>query len=145
MLAQPKWCAWTRTLRNAFRRNRPALRKPLGLRLEHLEQRDVPTAGLLDPTFGTAGKTVVPFDLAPPNHVTDQARAFVVQSDNKIVIVGGAEIAGGNQNFAVTRLNADGTLDKTFNGTGKQTFGFLPGNNEFATSVALQKDGKIVV
>jgi uncharacterized delta-60 repeat protein len=145
MLAQPKWCAWTRTLRNAFRRNRPALRKPLGLRLEHLEQRDVPTAGLLDTTFGTAGKTVIPFNLAAPAHVTDQARAFAVQGDNKIVIVGGAEDATGAQEFAITRLNADGTLDTTFNKTGKQTVAFKKGANDYATAVAIQKDGKIVV
>src|SRR6516164_6791668 len=139
MLAQPNWCAWTRTLRNAFRRRPATHRKPRRLGVEHLEQRDVPTAGLLDTTFGTAGKTVVPFDLAAPAHVTDQARAFAVQSDNKIVIVAGAE------EFAITRLNADGTLDTTFNKTGKQTVAFKAGANDYATAVAIQKDGKIVV
>src|SRR2546430_470096 len=117
MLAQPKWCAWTRTLCNAFRRRSATRRKPLGLRLEQLEQRDVPTAGLLDTTFGTAGKTVIPFDLAAPGNVNDQAHAFAVQADNKIVIVGGAADAAGVEEFAITRLNADGTLDTTFNKT----------------------------
>src|SRR5947207_6300297 len=100
MLAHSHLRAWTGALRNAFRSNRPAPRKAPGLALEHLEPRDVPTAGLLDPTFGTAGKAVVPFDLAAPTHVTDQARAFAVQSDNKIVIVGGAEDAQGVSEFA---------------------------------------------
>src|SRR5437764_14878425 len=144
MLAHSNWCSWTRALRDVFRGRGPR-RKPLDLRLERLEPRDVPAAGLLDPTFGTAGKTVVPFDLGGPNNVTDQARAFTVQSDNKIVIVGGAQNAGGDQDFAVTRLNADGTLDKTFNKTGKQTIAFKAGAEEFASGVAIQKDGKIVV
>jgi uncharacterized delta-60 repeat protein len=145
MLARSKWGAWTSTLRNLFRSNRPAARRPLGLRLENLEQRDVPTAGLLDTTFGTAGKTVVPFDLAPPAHVTDQARAFTVQADGKIVIVGSAENAAGDDDFAITRLNADGTLDKTFNKTGKQTVSFKKNATEIASAVAIQADGKIVV
>src|SRR5262245_32679147 len=40
---------------------------------------------------------------------------------------------------------ASGDLDVTFGGTGKVTTGFTPGGSQFATSVVVQSDGKIVV
>ena len=45
--------------------------------------------------------------------------------------------------FAVARYNANGTLDSTFSGDGKQTTDF--GGYESANGVAVQGDGKIVV
>ena len=67
-----------------------------------------------------------------------------MQSDQKIVIAGysntGATI---NSSFGLLRLNGDGTLDTTFNGTGKVNTVF--GNQAEGRSVALQEDGKIVV
>jgi hypothetical protein len=50
---------------------------------------------------------------------------------------------GGPFNFAVARVNPNGTLDKSFDGDGKVTIDF--GNNDQANAVALQVDGKIVV
>lgn len=79
---------------------------------------------------------------------TDQALATAVQSDGKIVLVGSAEItADGDTDFAVTRLNADGTLDLTFGTGGKKTIAFDLGgvNCDVATCVAIQSDGKIVI
>jgi uncharacterized delta-60 repeat protein len=79
---------------------------------------------------------------------TDQALATAVQSDGKIVLVGSAEItADGDTDFAVTRLNADGTLDLTFGTDGKKTIAFDLGgvNCDVATCVAIQSDGKIVI
>ena len=48
--------------------------------------------------------------------------------------------------FAVTRLNRDGSLDATFGTGGKQTVGFDLGgiNEDRATAVAVQADGKVV-
>ena len=45
--------------------------------------------------------------------------------------------------FALVRYNPDGSLDNTFDGDGKVTTDFLNGN-DFARSVAIQSDGKIV-
>ena len=53
-----------------------------------------------------------------------------------------------NSDFAVARLNADGTIDTTFGaGTGKSVVAFDLGgtNTDTATALALKADGKIVV
>jgi uncharacterized delta-60 repeat protein len=61
-----------------------------------------------------------------------------VQSDGKVVVGGAA-----NGDFALARFSADGSLDATFSGDGKQTTDF--GGSEFGQAVAVQLDGKIVV
>src|SRR5262249_11412662 len=48
-----------------------------------------------------------------------------------------------NLDFAVARLNTNGTLDTSFNKTGEQTVDF--GSVDFGNGVALQADGKILV
>ena len=76
---------------------------------------------------------------------SDQAYAMAVQSDDKIVIAGGS---GGN--FALARLNANGTLDDGgdgptgagFGGDGKLTTDF--GSGDFAGAVAIDSSGRIV-
>jgi len=106
------------------------------LGLERLEARDVPVLiGSLDPTFGTGGKALLDFGLA-----SEQANALVVQPDGRTVVVG----TDGNGDIAVARFRANGLPDFTFGGgDGKFTVGF--GGTEVATSVAVQRDGKIVI
>lgn len=76
--------------------------------------------------------------------------ATVFQPDGKAIVVGSAEdLTNGNRDFAISRLNTDGTLDTTFNGDGRALVPFnllgAAGGDDVATSVALQQDGKIVV
>ena len=71
------------------------------------------------------------------------AAAVALQGDGKIVAVGGTSDAAG-ANFGLARYNANGSLDPTFSGDGKQTTGF-GGFSDRANGVALQGDGKIVV
>src|SRR4029453_14277370 len=48
--------------------------------------------------------------------------------------------------FALARYNPDGTLDPTFNGTGKVLTDFSgSGSDDVAFDLAIQRDGKIVV
>jgi uncharacterized delta-60 repeat protein len=68
----------------------------------------------------------------------DVARAVLVQPDGKIVVAG-----PGNGDFAVTRLNPDGSFDTSFDGDG--TAGADFGGPDYAYAVALQPDGRIVV
>ncbi|HEY2910883.1 MAG TPA: hypothetical protein VGI99_11595 [Gemmataceae bacterium] len=89
--------------------------------------------GTLDSTFGTGGKVIVDM-----SGTTDSANALRIQSDGKIVAAG----TNGND-FAVLRLNANGTLDTTFNTTGKETLDF--GGTDVARAVAIQPEGKIVL
>ena len=67
-----------------------------------------------------------------------------LQSDGKVVAVGGtgSTDSSGATEFSLARYNANGSLDTSFSGDGKQTTDF--GGAERATGVALQADGKIV-
>src|SRR5207248_8163859 len=98
--------------------------------------------------FGTAGVTTVGFDLISNGY--DDPIAIARQSDAKLVLAGGAatDNSGGEQ-WALARLNADGTLDNSgpgaFSGDGKLTFVMGPaGSGEEAKAVKVQQDGKIV-
>jgi len=96
------------------------------------------TDGSLDTSFNSTGKVTTDFfgDADYAQHVT-------LQSDGKLVVAGFATDAGQTV-FAVARYNTDGSLDASFNGTGKVTTAFGT-NNAQATSVAVQTDGSIIV
>jgi uncharacterized delta-60 repeat protein len=96
----------------------------------------VPAPTALDPTFGGTGsvaQSYLPF-------------ADAIQPDGKIVIAGTRYNGGGPNywDFAVSRYNADGSLDTTFGGTGT-VYTDLSGQSDQPHSVVIQADGKIVV
>ncbi|GAA5082859.1 hypothetical protein GCM10023210_00690 [Chryseobacterium ginsengisoli] len=95
----------------------------------------------LDTTFGSSGSTSINF--GGENAVLYDMK---IAPDGKIVAVGYWEDTGSvnRKDFIVVRLNADGTLDTTFNGTGKVTVAFGT-NEDVAHTVAIQNDGKILV
>jgi len=100
-----------------------------------LEDRITPTGGLLDPTFGSGGIVNL------PSNTDISARDVAVQPDGKVVIAGEALTSKGNYVATVQRLNPNGTLDTTFNGTGSVTIS----RADYSLAVALQPDGKILV
>jgi uncharacterized delta-60 repeat protein len=83
--------------------------------------------GSLDPTFAPTGSGI--------NYDVD---AMVLQPDGKVLIGGRFTTYNGASCRYITRLNADGTRDASFNLTGT-------GINSFVQSLALQPDGKILV
>ncbi|MBK8465325.1 MAG: hypothetical protein IPL32_05795 [Chloracidobacterium sp.] len=93
------------------------------------------TNGTLDTTFNGTGKVTTPIG------IEDYALSVAIQSDGKIVMAGGS-FNGSDYDFAVVRYNTNGTLDTTFNGTGKVTTGIAIDDDAWA--VAIQQDGKIV-
>lgn len=96
--------------------------------------------GTLDSSFGTGGKVKTVFGA-----FYDIAYGINVRADGKIVAAGyGRDWSDMNANFAVARYNANGTLDTSFSGDGKQTADFS-GFNDYGRAVAIQTDGKIVV
>src|SRR5678815_5693287 len=97
--------------------------------------------GDLDSTFGSAGQVMT--DLA---NSTDIANAVALQADGKLVVVGTTYRNNdySEEDFAVVRYNANGTLDTTFGVNGKVTTDF-PGLAAVASSVVVQPDGKILV
>ncbi len=106
-------------------------------------------AGVPDSTFGTAGRVNVPFSDGFTFHDV-RPSAIAVRPNGKIIVVGFALPAPSSfiPDFAVVQLNANGTLDTQFGTGGKLTFGFeatSANEDERATAVALQPDGKVVV
>ena len=93
--------------------------------------------GSPDTSFGSGGKVVTAIGSSD-----DAVSAIVLQPDGKLVAAG----AGSNNSgpdFALARYNPDGSLDTSFNGTGKVTTAIGPGT-DYAEALALQPDGKLV-
>ena len=114
------------------RQNRRAI--PAVAIIEHLEDRAL-LAGVLDAGFETDGMVVAEMGTAG-----ESAHQVIVQSDQKIVVVGNSHEEG----FLVIRYNPDGSFDSTF-GTGGKVVTSFGNPRELATSVAQQADGKLVV
>ncbi|HET7487171.1 MAG TPA: Calx-beta domain-containing protein [Acidimicrobiales bacterium] len=94
--------------------------------------------GNLDTTFGGTGKVTTEFGSGD-----DAATAVAVQPDGKVVAAGFA-FNGTDDDFALARYNADGSLDTTFGTAGKVTTSFAAGDNENVEAVLIRPDGKIV-
>jgi len=91
--------------------------------------------GDLDAAFGTGGSVISAISTSGD----DSATTVAIQPDGKIVAAGECQL-----DFCVARYNANGTLDTTFNTTGKviTPVGMAA---DHARAIALQSDGKIVV
>ncbi len=83
------------------------------------------TNGTIDSTFN------------PGTGVNNSVKTIVVQSDGKIIVGGAFTSNNGTARSRVTRLNADGTLDTTFNPGA--------GTNGDVYAIAIQSDGKILI
>ena len=96
--------------------------------------------GSLDTSFDTDGKQTTDIEGIGGADVGD---AVALQSDGKIVVAGRG-FNGADDDFAVVRYNANGSLDTSFDTDGKVTtdFGF---GNDLGQAVAIQSDDKIVV
>ena len=96
--------------------------------------------GSLDTSFSGDGMAHGPVGTGQSEHAHD----LVIQTDGKILVVGATRTAdGSNSDFAIARLNANGTPDNGFSGDAWRTTNF--GAEDAAKSLALQPDGKIVV
>ncbi|HUQ53067.1 MAG TPA: tandem-95 repeat protein, partial [Gammaproteobacteria bacterium] len=96
------------------------------------------TDGSADSTFDGDGQTLVAFPL-----FDGVPFGMALQANGRIAIAG----YGSNSNeidFALARLNANGSLDATFDGDGRVMTGFTPGSVDIAHAVAVQADGKLV-
>jgi len=100
--------------------------------------------GELDITFGVNGKVTTSIG----TNKRAIANAVALQADGKIVAAGysliGTDPNSTNNDFAVVRYNADGSLDTTFGSGGIVTTPIGIGYDT-AFSAAIQSDGKIVV
>jgi uncharacterized delta-60 repeat protein len=106
--------------------------------------------GALDPSFGSGGIATEQF--TPPQHLSIQgvytgynngigsmAESVVIEPDGKIALGG---VAKNDQNeFAITRLNPDGSPDTSFGQHGWTTFN----EQSCGWGLALQPNGKLVL
>jgi uncharacterized delta-60 repeat protein len=110
--------------------------------------------GILDTSFGGkkgAGEVVTSFGNSYGN---DYAQAAAVQGDGKVVVAGfagGITVKGSSDDFALARLNVNGSLDSTFGSNGTVTTNFSGGTTwrtgsmDVARAAFIQPDGKIVL
>jgi uncharacterized delta-60 repeat protein len=98
---------------------------------------------------GTSSYTPVGFSTNEDDE-GNWVEGIALQPDGKIVLAGAANRAGSdptNRDMGVLRLNADRSYDDTFATDAVKLIAFDQGgnNDDYAESVALQRDGKIVV
>jgi uncharacterized delta-60 repeat protein len=86
-------------------------------------QQGTPSPGMLDLSF------------APALHTDGQVRAIAVQPDGKVVIGGSFSHVAGNARPNIARLNADGSLDSSFNAVAEGT----------VNAIALEPDGTMII
>lgn len=96
------------------------------------------TNGSLDKTFSGDGQLTTDFGN------NEGVSSVAIQADGKILIAGNSNSAGDDIHFDLIRYNKDGSLDKVFHADQfiQNRFGF---NESNANSLAIQKDGKIVI
>jgi uncharacterized delta-60 repeat protein len=94
--------------------------------------------GSPDAGFGNNGIVIL-----PGNNADDFISAIAMQADGKIVLAGYSGTSSANNNFMLVRLQADGSADTSFGAGGILTSFFGLQNNQ-ATSVLVQPDGKII-
>ncbi|MCP3916959.1 MAG: DUF4347 domain-containing protein, partial [bacterium] len=92
------------------------------------------------PTFSLTGDGIVTSDFGSGS---DIGRSVTMQDDGKILVAGYND-NGVNDDFALTRYNADGSLDTTFGGGGILTTA-IGSSTDRGYSVVVQDDGKILV
>jgi uncharacterized delta-60 repeat protein len=102
--------------------------------------RFTPT-GMLDTTFGVSG-----FSHGDVVSGDDEVGAMAVQSDGKVVMVGGsrASSSGSPKRLSVIRLNPDGYFDPSFENGGREALS-LGGTGSVARDVVVMPDGKILI
>ena len=97
--------------------------------------------GALDPSFGVNGivETAV-------GGTEFSVQSIALQTNNKIVLAGFYPAGvSDDKDFAVARLNSNGSPDGSFDTDGIITTDFGSNQDDFGLSVAIQADGKIVV
>jgi uncharacterized delta-60 repeat protein len=93
--------------------------------------------GTSDNSFGSGGSSRF-FFTQHQNSITTMA----LQNDGKIIIAGSDSVSG-SEGFFVCRFTSNGGFDNSFGDAGAAYATF--GANSYGSSVAIQKDGKIVV
>lgn len=111
------------------------LRAAFRPRIEVLEDRSVPSAGALDPMFGSAGTVITPFSATE-----DVAYSLALQNDGKVVVAGYSYDSGSGA-LALARYDANGALDSSFGAGGRVVTDVNPKQLDSARAVAVDYSG----
>jgi len=95
--------------------------------------------GTPDPSFNSTGKL-----LTPMGSSGGRAAAAALQPDGKIVLTGDCNSSVSIRSFCTVRYLSNGTLDTSFNGTGK-VFTEVNTSESVANAMTLQSDGKLII
>jgi uncharacterized delta-60 repeat protein len=95
--------------------------------------------GTLDNNFGNKG--VVKTSIA--DYTQEVGRAIAIQPDGTLIIAGYAML-GSDNDIVLMRYKQNGSLDNTFSGDGK-VMTSVGQSNDFASSLLIQPDGKILI
>jgi uncharacterized delta-60 repeat protein len=96
--------------------------------------------GSFDNTFNGDGIALI----SVGDHIFDITHSLSLDSFGKIVVAGTSSTISSDRDFSAIRLKTDGTLDSSFNGTGKIIIPLGDGNDE-ARSFTFDEDGKILI
>lgn len=96
------------------------------------------TDGTLDSTFDGDGILLISNDFR-----NDYAFSNKIMDDGKILIAGYSK-AGTKSDFALAKINSDGTLDSTF-GTNGKVISTISTGNDLIRNIEIQSDGKVLV
>jgi uncharacterized delta-60 repeat protein len=105
------------------------------------------SSGAPDTTFNGNGVTLIPVSSFGSSFTTASGYGLALQGDGKILVTGKATTASYTSSDLITaRLNADGSLDTTFNGNGLSAVSvFASSDTDQGYAVTEQADGKILV
>ena len=95
--------------------------------------------GSIDTSFGNNGEALFKYG---PDALFADANDVAIQADGKIVAVGDATESNGHIFAGIERLNANGTIDTTFHGTGSNEFTGVV--TDFFTRVRVTSGGKLL-
>ena len=96
--------------------------------------------GALDTSFGAGGKVIT--DIVPGQD--DLATSVAIQATGEIIVAGYSS-NGTDNDFVLARYTSLGALDTSFGAGGKVITDIVPGQDDLATSVAIQATGEIIV
>ncbi len=97
------------------------------------------TDGSPDNSFDGDGQRTILF--GPQDN---QIRNVSLQSDGKLLVAGHYYNGANATRFAIARCNSNGSPDNSFDGDGILTTAFSDSDDDLATSIVVQNDGKIL-
>jgi uncharacterized delta-60 repeat protein len=109
-----------------------------GFIVQHLSAARYNTNGSADITFNNTGKL-----LEDNKQGYTELHSTAIQPDGKVVVAG-LTWNGSNYDFGVARFTQNGNIDSSFSNDGQQITDF-ESNDDNASSIVIQKDGKIIV